>query len=372
MIDTRGLAGASLGGADGAAGRSDGPRPDAPAGTEGGTRDGPGGDGAPACHCAGGCPGGVCTAVASTSTRGPSPNTLAMQGDTLYFVDQAARTIRRLRPGGVIEPLLAGVDAYTITASATYLFWSTGSGLFRCNLPDCTARVRLADDQMAGTVLQMAADATILAWVTGPDLLAGQVKSCDPTACIVLGVADGQHRPQGMAIDAGYVYWTTHGTGGGLDGTVRRAPRGMPWTPGDFVPGVFAPRAIVVTATHVYWTEGEGQDDGQVKRCALGMQGCGSPEGVTTPAMSLDDPLRRPVSLVVDGTHAYVASEVGTIMTCPLTGCASNPGGLPIVVARGLDMPAALTDAGGCLYFTDFGGAGGRVLGLGKPARCGP
>jgi len=394
VVDTRGLAGST----DGGAGRADGPRPDGLPGAEGGAgeggagvggagagpdgaagragspRDGATPDGAAGapCNCAGGCAGGSCAPIAATSTHGPSPNTLAFQGDTLYFIDQSARTIRRMRPGGATSALLSDVDAYAIGANATYFFWATGSGLFRCNLPDCSTRVRLADDVQAGTVLQMAADASLLAWVTGPDLVAGQVKSCDPNACTVLGIADGQHRPMGIALDGGFVYWTTHGTGGGNDGTIRRSPRGMAWSPGDFVAGVFAPRAIVVTPGHLYWSAGEGQDDGQIKRCALGAMGCGATEGVTTPTMSLDDPLRRPVSLVVDATHAFFTSETGTIMTCPLTGCASNPGGLPIILARGLSMPAALTDAGSCLYLIDYGGADGRVLGFGKPARCGP
>lgn len=62
-------------------------------------------------------------------------------------------------------------------------------------------------------------------------------------------LASGQGEPNGIAVDATTVYWTST-----VDGTVMKIPKSG-GTPMMVALGQISPIAIAVDATNVYWTD---------------------------------------------------------------------------------------------------------------------
>ena len=91
-------------------------------------------------------------------------------------------------------------------------------------------------------------DVTFASWKVNPDGEGGYIARVAKAGGPLRYVADlvDDQQPQGLTVDAGYVYWTQR------DGTVRRVSIDG-GTPEDIMPGELNPREIAVSGTSVYW-----------------------------------------------------------------------------------------------------------------------
>jgi hypothetical protein len=250
------------------------------------------------------------------------------------------------------------VAPHALTVNDAYIFWSTaGDGLFRCEQEGCAKLVNLTPGNADTVARQMAADASTLYWITGPDIASGKVMRCAINACVPEPIAMDQYRPHGMALDEQFVYWSVHGSEGSADGSIMRARKDGTDVI-TFVPALRGPSGVAVTATHLYFTL--GVLEGQVFRCALGASTCGPLEEITPPSSVAGSPFATPMSVAAMGEWVYWTNDGDTtIMACPTAGCATTMDGLPVIVAKGLAAPGGLFATGGCLFWTGKGGVFG-------------
>ncbi len=121
-------------------------------------------------------------------------------------------------------------------------------------------------------------------------------------------VAGAQMHPRGIAVDANNVYWTNYGSGqsGVSDGSVMKAPKGAA-SAGDggangatmLASGLLYPDGITVDATYVYFTTRAGL----VQRVPLA--GGKAPETIATIVQSY------PIALTADDKFLYFATPSG-------------------------------------------------------------
>jgi uncharacterized protein DUF5050 len=127
--------------------------------------------------------------------------------------------------------------------------------------------------------------------------------TCQASACQPVVLALGQNTPQGIAVDATNVYWTTS------DGNVMKVPVGG-GSPTTLATGQSNPFGIAVDATRVYWANDIAQ--GQVVSALI------AGGGMQTLASAQPSPARVAVS---NGVIYWTIN--GSVMKLPLSG--GNP-----------------------------------------------
>jgi hypothetical protein len=324
---------------------------------------GAGGSGGSSCVdcalCEGSCTAEKCEPLLDVADNSITAFRLAASKGVLFASDPASSSggvLRFTREEG--STLFETPSApHALAVNEQHIFWSAGGeGLFRCEQAGCAKLVKLTPPGAVDTVARrLAADASALYWITGPDLPDGKIMRCTINACVPEVLATGLHRPHDMAIDDQYIYATAHGMEPTADGVILRVKKdGSEVT--TLVSGLLGPSGIAVTATHVYFTL--GVVEGKVYRCALGGSPCGPLEEITPTSMIAGMQIHSPMSVAVVGEWVYWTNDGdSTVMACPTAGCAATSDGLPLVVATGLSKPGGLIATSGCLFWTAAGGA---------------
>jgi hypothetical protein len=206
-------------------------------------------------------------------------------------------------------------------------------------------------------------------------------------------LASGQSFAHSVAVDEGFIYWTNHGTPGGVlkcaltgcgdkpttlvesatgapqaiavaggqvyfttyagAAILRCASTGCDGKPTTLASGQPIARHLALDATHLYWTRGESADndtgDGSVMKCALG--GCaGKPSALATK-------LFNPHGIAVGAGFVHWTSlGDGAVSRCPLDGCR----GTPAKQASEQAFPQQIVADAANLYWTNDGGSNGQ------------
>jgi hypothetical protein len=151
---------------------------------------------------------------------------------------------------------------FGIATDSIDVYWgqtggSQGQGsLLACPLGGCGATpIPLVANRLAPTLV--AVDATNLYWIENPGTGPGSVYACVKTNCGggsgVTTLASSLGNPQGIAVDATYVYWSNQETSGNIQRCAISGcggDGGMPTT----IASANEPFAVAVDDVAVYWT----------------------------------------------------------------------------------------------------------------------
>ncbi len=211
--------------------------------------------------------------------------------------------------------------------------------------------------------------------------LSGQILKCAKGGCgsSPTVLVDGRPEPFIVALDATRVYWTEFGGTGVASCNALSGCNDTPTLYGGA--GTTGQGGLVVQSTNVYWT-----DATTTSIFACPVSGCSSPTTIATNQgylagiaadannvywvqfdagaiascglsgcggnpKSLVSSLKQPLWLVVDATNVYWSTYVGTVATCPLTGCATPQ---VLVETNHTWIGLALDDQD--VYMSDFDG----------------
>ena len=138
-------------------------------------------------------------------------------------------------------------------------------------------------------------------------------------------IADSEADPQGIAVDADTIYWTTAGVAFGGGAVRKRAKAGGPVT--TIANSQTSPSSIAVDRSTIYWLSvGSGTDGAVMSLSKMG----GSPTALLTN-------LKQPWTMVLDDTYVYVSEgECGPISRVPKLGGAAEPITTSVCDARSL------------------------------------
>jgi len=202
---------------------------------------------------------------------------------------------------------------------------SSGGGVRRCQLPDCSGDVGTMYE--LGTVGDLAVDGDetfLLHTAKNRIVRCNEYPSCAQTPIVVASGVPVQGR---IALDAIHVYWTSPAPDNAVYRCLRSGvPAGEAVTP--LVRGQASPRAIAVDSKSVYWAN---FDDGTVRACSL-PDCAGGPREVAKGQGG-------PSSLALDTQRIYWTNQASnTVMACPLDGCNE-----PAVIATDIATPISMT-----------------------------
>jgi hypothetical protein len=248
--------------------------------------------------------GGSPTAI-STAGTATYISATATDGTNVFFgaSDGIIRTVPAIGGStGTISTVGIGIQYFAVDASYLYFTQSvSGSGgIYR--IAKTTGSTATAIDNTAGAVCRegIALDAGYVYWAEDGCGVCGSTPGRILRAALgtttVEVIATGQAHPNYVAVDAYNVYWSNS-----CDGTIKRAPKagGAAVT---VATGQSSPAGVAVNGGYVYWAN---SSSGKIMR-ALACQG--------TPAEVYGSGT-NPVTLVTDGTNLFwndaSASKVG-------------------------------------------------------------
>ncbi len=248
------------------------------------------------------------------------PRALAVDDAYLYWTNEGDGTIMKMPTGGGTPVTLASGQASPFDIAIQYDSLSP---------------------EIVGTSLSAASD---VAWVTlgGYDTPNGTAMIEWATGEHTFTIGSNQNRPFGVAVDWTNLYWTDYSNGNGASAVMQAPIRGG--APVTLASGGF-PEGIAVDAAYVYWID----ELGTVKKVPIGG---GTPvtiaSGGTTPIwIAVDAP---PVAGGL-ATYAYWTDEgTGTVMKVPVGG------GTPTTLASGQSGPGALVLDSENVYWCDAWG----------------
>ena len=187
--------------------------------------------------------------------------TLALDSTHIYFSD--AEGVRRvLKAGGTPDTLAAGYDITKLALDDDYVYWTEwvgGDAIRRAPKEGGVVDTLLSDSGLDGP-WGIAVDDTHVYWT---EMGSGQARRMPKTG----GTPDDLVSPDSfywgmdIAVDGTDVYWMD--TGGGPNGRLRKAPKGGGAVE-NLALGLSACTGLNLTATHVYWGDGDG-----VKRLSI-------------------------------------------------------------------------------------------------------
>src|ERR1019366_8967904 len=133
----------------------------------------------------------------------------------------------------------------------------SGGGVYKCPVAGCASTpTTLANGLFGGPADGLALDAGNVYWT---DSGLGTVNKISKSGSNSTPIALIQSKPLGIAVDATNVYWANSG-----DGTIMKAPVGG-GTAATVASGQSGPAGVALDATFVYWTN---QTGGTVMRIA--------------------------------------------------------------------------------------------------------
>jgi hypothetical protein len=253
---------------------------------------------------------------------------LAVKGDTLYFTDTKAGSVRKIPiAGGTASDVVTGqMQPYSLVVDSTNAYFG--------NLGDMTLKLASLTTGSAKTITTettaathgLALNGTTLFYSDSHDL--DSVTAAEASTPIVLGVGDdgGKGLPTEIAVDATNVYYTDQNAAGVL----RRPQVGM----SDAIPmagsqGDIVLTAIAVQTGTVYWANG-----GELAAKPITADKLSSYTSMNT---SVHGNLYTGFAL--NGTDVYLGEDgdvgkLGDVETAPLT-----PAANPTVIAVNQSKP---------------------------------
>jgi hypothetical protein len=306
-----------------------------------------------ACGCGStSCSAGLCASHVIASDQG-APVELAIHDGQLYWGTDASRTVSTAELAtGTVRVMFPGRTAVRGFAfDATRIYFSRAAfNIVESGTLNGSSSGNFTNHREPGAA-GVAADDKAAYWATYDGGTAGLIRTKPlgpPSTVDGSTLVSGLTSPDGVAVDATHIYFTTHTQTGG---TVQRVVKAG-GTPTVLASNQAAPHSLAVADGFVYWTDqGDGTPNtGSVQRVAV----------TGGPIQILADHQPFPNTLALQGGDVYWTDTVaGTVMRVPIAGGAVAP------VVAGEDHPLGLVTTASCMYFTDFadGGAGGSVRG---------
>jgi hypothetical protein len=220
--------------------------------------------------------GGAVTSILQPGTESCTPMGLAINGDSVYWTNDARGTVMRAPLQGGKSTTLASGEDYPngIAVDATSVYWVVVNEGTVVKAPLGGGKVTvLASGQTIPSRLTV--NATSVYWTNwgtyDSSYTDGTVVQVPLSGGAPTTLASGQFSPNGIAVDASDVYWTNFG-----DGTVMKVSRGG-GSPVILASGGSGPWDVAVDDTSVYWTERGGVTG---KGASLGVGGSDPPGAV--------------------------------------------------------------------------------------------
>lgn len=260
---------------------------------------------------------------------------LVVDADALYW---SADQIRTALKSGSAAKTLSAAKVFAMTADAIHLYGVGQTGLLRISKNGGAIEEVALGHWHSIAVDESSVYLTVLGFAGEVVRLPKAVPGSTPEV-----IASVQPGAQGLAVDAGDVFWANYKTG---DIMVRRAGSTIPEL---LATGPTGAREVAVNAKHVFWTV--DANPSSVRRV--------NRDG-TNPIVIADDPCRAS-SVELDASHVYWTNHSG-VMRAPHDGgtietVALNPGTV--------EMPHGLALDANTIYWTHF--EGGPVLRAPKP-----
>jgi sugar lactone lactonase YvrE len=311
------------------------------------------------------CQQGWCTPTIITTGAMPIDLTLDRTANFLYWTDagQPGTTtgaVMRIHTdgtaGGPLVPMRP--RPWGVAVDDQYIYWSESNApgqVMRANI-DGTLASSLLGATTVSNPTRLALHIDALYFIT-VNMSAGEVYKIPlrPTGAPV-ALAGGQMMPDGIAFDAGFLYWSTSG-----DDTVWIYNLTTGTMPSTFAPSQPSPGAIIARGGVIYWVNhGTGTPGtGQVMRA----------DTASGPVVAADMQ-DTPVALDSDGQYLYWTNfangnaNAGSVARISLADIGT--GAAPQVVASGLSNPRNIVVGPGHIFWTNSV-PGGSVMRVEKP-----
>jgi hypothetical protein len=176
------------------------------------------------------CNATSCETIAGDTIVSPfgTPKVVAATPTDVYVGTASGRIVHwPNQPNAGAGTVLVQSEFFTnLVTDGKLLAWIDGSRVRACTIADCAGTVRtVASD---ATARRLAADDSGLYWTSaGSGGADGKVLHVAPAGEAPVVLAGGQTEPDGIALDGGFVYWTTRGCAGCAagEGAILRQPK---------------------------------------------------------------------------------------------------------------------------------------------------
>jgi hypothetical protein len=294
-----------------------------------------------ACGCGStSCTNGACDSHALADHQG-GPVVLALHGTRLYWGNDAAMNVSTIpvdasTAAAVLFPGRTAVRGFAFDDTRIY-FTRTNFNIVEAARLDGTGGGNYTNAQERGAA-GIATDATNTYWADGGFNTIRRAPLGLPVQAATT-IASNQPTPDGLALDADHIYWTTRTTTGQILALAKTAAPGT--APTVLAADQLNPHAIAVVDGFVYWTnQGDGTaNTGSVQRVAV--------TGGTVTTLADHQP--GPTYLAVAAGFVYWTDSIANaVLRAPIdASAAATP------VATGEPGASGIVATDQCVYFTD-------------------
>jgi len=309
------------------------------------------GGGAPGVLDCAPCPAGGCGATTiATGQDADGPDGIALDGDTLYWVNRAGGTVMRLSASGAPQQIAQANEPMAVAASQGYVAWAAQDGVYGCTAASCSSTTLLiAEPTLSGSIQGVATDGKYV-YFTDQGSMPGMGKTVRcPLVSMChggLSLGSGFSAPLGITLHDALVFWTEQGNGN-QNGNVDQSSTGGGAFNRD-ASSLQLPTAVAADDTSVYWTESD-PTAGRISSCPYAGGYCMNPDTIETG-------LAAPLYIGLGGGRVYWSNAGdGTVVSCPTTGCGKS---MPRVHASGRMGLRHIAVGASCVFWTDDQGGG--------------